>query len=139
MLCFFVTPVWTVADRFVGGVGVSSNRAGLMEFAFGRAASKTWDVPVRSAATRNISAQHLFHVGMSILGTKKKILQYQPKKREKKKRKYRIDLLDKPELCGAKKKWDLCALAVSHVAHRTKSGGDEATVFLSLEVRRAEV
>lgn len=66
MLCFFVIPLWTTAEWFVAGVGVSPNRAGLMEFAFGRA-SDTWDVPVLSAATRNIKTQHLFRVETSIL------------------------------------------------------------------------
>lgn len=70
MLYFLVVPLWTVTEPFVAGVGVSSNRAGLMEFAFGRA-SDTWDVPVFSVATRNITTQHLFHVKTSILGEKK--------------------------------------------------------------------
>lgn len=66
MLYFLVIPLWAVAERFVAGVGDSSDRAGLMEFALGRA-SDTWDVPVLSVATRNITTQHLFHVDMSIL------------------------------------------------------------------------
>lgn len=70
MLYFLVILLWTVVERFVAGVGVSSNRTGLMEFAFGRA-SDTWDVPVFSVATRNITTQHLFQVKTSILGKKK--------------------------------------------------------------------
>lgn len=66
-----VTPLWAVVERFVAGVGVSSDRTGLMEFAFGRA-SDTWDVPVFSVATRNITAQHLFQVERSILENKKR-------------------------------------------------------------------
>lgn len=92
MLCFFVTPLWAAADRFVAGVGVSSNRDGLMEFAFGRA-SDTWDVPVRRAATRNITTQHLFHVETSIL---------EKKKTEIPKTKKEAESLEKPELCAAK-------------------------------------
>lgn len=64
-----VIPLWTVVERFVAGVGVSPNRAGLMEFAFGRV-SDTWDVPVFSVATRNITTQHLFQVRTSILDKK---------------------------------------------------------------------
>lgn len=70
MLYFFVILLWTVVERFVAGVGASSSPAGLMEFAFGRV-SETWDVPVFSIATRNITTQHLLQVRMSILGGKK--------------------------------------------------------------------
>lgn len=69
MLYFLVILLWTVVERFVGGVGASSSPAGLMEFAFGRV-SETWDVPVLSIAARNITTQHLFQVKMSILGKK---------------------------------------------------------------------
>lgn len=67
MLYFFVILLWTVVEPFVAGVGASSSPAGLMEFAFGRV-SETWDVPVFSMATRNITTQHLFQVRKSILG-----------------------------------------------------------------------
>lgn len=80
MLYFLVILLCTVVERFVAGVGVSSNRTGLMEFAFGRA-SDTWDVPVFSVATRNITTQHLFQVKTSILG-KKKLPKYPQKSLE---------------------------------------------------------
>lgn len=70
MLYFLGIPLWTVVERFVAGVGVSSDKAGLMEFAFGRA-SDTWDVPVFSVATRNTRTQHLFQVKTSILEKRK--------------------------------------------------------------------
>lgn len=70
MLYFLVILLWIVVERFVAGVGVSSNRTGLMEFAFGRV-SDTWDVPVFTVATRNITTQHLFQVETSILGKPK--------------------------------------------------------------------
>lgn len=54
-----------------GGVGVSSNRAGLMEFAFGRA-SAIWDVAVLNVVTRNIITQYLFQAETSILDRRKK-------------------------------------------------------------------
>lgn len=66
MLYFLVIPLWPVAERFEAGVGASSDRDGLMEFAFGRV-SDPWDVPVFSVATRNITTQHLFQVKTSIL------------------------------------------------------------------------
>lgn len=66
MLCFLVILLWTVVERFVAGVGVPSNQTGLMEFAFGRV-SDTWDVPIFSTATRNMTAQHLVRVKTSIL------------------------------------------------------------------------
>lgn len=75
MLCFLVT----AADRLVAGVGASSDRTGLMEFGLGRV-SDTWDVPVLSVETRNITTQHLFQVEMSIL--KKKNTDMSQKKAE---------------------------------------------------------
>lgn len=71
MLNFLVILLWTVVEWFVGGVGDSSNRAGLMEFAFGRP-SDTSAVPVFNVATRNITRQHLFQVKASILEKEKK-------------------------------------------------------------------
>lgn len=71
MLYFLVILLWIVVERFVAGVGVSSNRTGLMEFAFGRV-SDTWDVPVFTVATRNITTQHPFQVETDILGKPKK-------------------------------------------------------------------
>lgn len=71
MLNFLVILLCTVVERFVGGVGDSSNRTGLMEFAFGRP-SDTSDIPVFSVATRNITRQHLFRVKTSILEKGKK-------------------------------------------------------------------
>lgn len=81
-----MVPLWAEAERFVAGVGDSSNSAGLIAFAFGRVAD-TWDVPVLSVATRNTTTQHLFHVETSIL------------------ERYRIAKKAENELCaGGKKK-----------------------------------
>lgn len=87
MLYFLVILLWIVVERFVAGVGVSSDRTGLMEFAFGRV-SDTWDVPVFTVATRNITTQHLFQVETTILG-KAKNVKLNLKKREKEKEKSR--------------------------------------------------
>lgn len=76
MLYFLVIGLWAVLERFVAGVGASSDTTGLMEFSFGRA-SDTCDVPVFSVATSNNTTQHLFQVESSILGGKG--LRYPPK------------------------------------------------------------
>ena len=39
MFCFLVIPVWSIAVRFVAGVGASSKSAALIELSLARAAS----------------------------------------------------------------------------------------------------
>lgn len=67
MLYFLVIPLlWVSAELFEAGVGVSSVRADLMEFALDRA-SDLWDVPILNVATRSARTHHLLQVTTSIL------------------------------------------------------------------------
>lgn len=125
MLYFLVILLWTVVERFVAGVGVSSNRTGLMEFAFGRA-SDTWDVPVFSVATRNITTQHLFQVKTSILG-KKKITEIPPK----------ITWIAST-LCRKNEvsQWEVWALSASTLARLQHNRAAMRLLFLKLDIQK---
>lgn len=69
VFCFLVIPVWSIAVRFVAGVGASPKSAALIELSLARAASACRDAPILTAATSKATThQHLFPGKTTILG-----------------------------------------------------------------------